>query len=107
MISERVNRERPCRTLFIRNIKYETSSDEVRQKFEDHGDVKTFFDLIANRGMVFVTYVSRGASRRSTCTDMTPQFDLRAAERARERLQGSEVSGRPVSYLRSRSEETS
>lgn len=26
--------------------------------FEEHGDIKTFFDLIANRGMVFVTYVS-------------------------------------------------
>jgi len=25
--------------------------------FEEHGDIKTFFDLIANRGMVFVTYV--------------------------------------------------
>lgn len=26
--------------------------------FEEHGEIKTFFDLIANRGMVFVTYVS-------------------------------------------------
>ena len=25
--------------------------------FEEHGEIKTFFDLIANRGMVFVTYV--------------------------------------------------
>ena len=25
--------------------------------FEEHGDIKTFFDLIANRGMVFVTFV--------------------------------------------------
>jgi RNA recognition motif-containing protein len=58
IISDRVNREKPCRTLFIRNIKYETNSDDVRRKFEEHGDVKTFFDLISNRGMVFVTYVS-------------------------------------------------
>jgi hypothetical protein len=28
------------------------------------------------------------------------QYDLRAAERARERLQGSEISGRPVSLQR-------
>ena len=28
------------------------------------------------------------------------QYDLRAAERARERLQGSEISGRPVSWRR-------
>ncbi|KAL1951220.1 hypothetical protein VTO73DRAFT_369 [Trametes versicolor] len=79
IIEERLQRERPCRTLFIRNIKYETSSEDVRRLFEEHGEIKTFFDLIANRGMVFVTY-----------------FDLRAAERARDRLQGSEISGRPI-----------
>ncbi|TBU34420.1 hypothetical protein BD311DRAFT_746126 [Dichomitus squalens] len=79
IIEERIQRERPCRTLFIRNIKYETSSEDVRQLFEEHGEIKTFFDLIANRGMVFVTY-----------------YDLRAAERARDRLQGSEISGRPI-----------
>ncbi len=37
---------------------YETSSEDVRRLFEEHGEIKTFFDLIANRGMVFVTYVS-------------------------------------------------
>ncbi|KAF9055909.1 hypothetical protein BJ165DRAFT_457336 [Panaeolus papilionaceus] len=79
IIEERIQRERPCRTLFIRNIKYETPSEEVRRIFEEHGEIKTFFDLISTRGMVFVTY-----------------FDLRAAERARDRLQGSEISGRPI-----------
>ncbi|KAI9057032.1 hypothetical protein FKP32DRAFT_1598516 [Trametes sanguinea] len=79
IIEERIQREKPCRTLFIRNIKYETNSDDVRRLFEEHGDIKTFFDLIANRGMVFVTF-----------------YDLRAAERARDRLQGSEISGRPI-----------
>ncbi len=29
----------------------------MRAKFEQHGEIKTFFDLIQNRGMVFVTYV--------------------------------------------------
>ncbi|KAI6154016.1 hypothetical protein BKA82DRAFT_4096529 [Pisolithus tinctorius] len=79
IIEERIQRERPCRTLFIRNIKYETNSEDVRRSFEEHGNIKTFFDLIATRGMVFVTY-----------------YDLRSAERARERLQGSEISGRPI-----------
>ncbi|CAA7264776.1 unnamed protein product [Cyclocybe aegerita] len=79
IIEERIQREKPCRTLFIRNIKYETPSEDVRRIFEEHGEIKTFFDLISTRGMVFVTY-----------------FDLRAAERARERLQGSEISGRPI-----------
>ncbi|KAG6901867.1 hypothetical protein C0995_007093 [Termitomyces sp. Mi166 len=58
---------------------YETVSEEVRALFEEHGEIKTFFDLISTRGMVFVTY-----------------YDLRAAERARERLQGSAISGRPI-----------
>ena len=38
-------------------IQYETPSDDVRRLFEEHGEIKTFFDLIGNRGMVFVTYV--------------------------------------------------
>ncbi|KAJ1302739.1 hypothetical protein OPQ81_003051 [Rhizoctonia solani] len=79
LIEQRIKRERPCRTLFIRNIKYETDSASVRRQFEEFGEIKTFFDLIANRGMVFVTY-----------------YDVRAAERARERLQDSEISGRPI-----------
>jgi RNA recognition motif-containing protein len=75
IIEERIQRERPCRTLFIRNIKasrirelpdknlplicmqYETNSDDVRRQFEEFGSIKTFFDLISTRGMVFVTYV--------------------------------------------------
>lgn len=39
-------------------MQYETNSDDVRALFEEHGEIKTFFDLIATRGMVFVTYVS-------------------------------------------------
>lgn len=79
LIEERIQRERPCRTLFIRNIKYETSSEDVRRQFEEYGEIKSFYDLVSSRGMVFVTY-----------------FDLRAAERARERLQGAEIAGRPI-----------
>jgi hypothetical protein len=39
-------------------LQYETNSEDVRRMFEEHGDIKTFFDLISTRGMVFVTYVS-------------------------------------------------
>ncbi|TFL03345.1 hypothetical protein BDV98DRAFT_381940 [Pterulicium gracile] len=60
-------------------VQYETNSDDVYRRFSAHGDIKTFFDLISNRGMVFVTY-----------------YDLRHAERARDHLQGSEISGRPI-----------
>ncbi|KZT56120.1 hypothetical protein CALCODRAFT_497815 [Calocera cornea HHB12733] len=79
LIEERIQRERPCRTLFIRNIKYESNGEAIRARFEEFGEIKTFFDLIATRGMVFVTF-----------------FDLRAAERARDRLQGTDISGRPI-----------
>ena len=79
-----------------RDAQYETNSEDVRRQFEEHGDIKTFFDLIATRGMVFVTYVRNEAYDVSLLALMLVQFDLRAAERARERLQGSEISGRPV-----------
>ncbi|GAB1526034.1 hypothetical protein RhiTH_009200 [Rhizoctonia solani] len=65
--------------LLNKESNYETDSTSVRRQFEEFGEIKTFFDLIANRGMVFVTY-----------------YDVRAAERARERLQDSEISGRPI-----------
>ncbi|KAJ7841814.1 hypothetical protein B0H14DRAFT_3869072, partial [Mycena olivaceomarginata] len=74
IIEERIQRERPCRTLFIRNIQYDTDDRAVRNIFEEHGEIQSFFDLISTRGMMFLTY----------------------AERARDRLQGSEISGRPI-----------
>jgi hypothetical protein len=40
---------------------YEANSDEIRRSFEYHGEIKSFFDLIANRGIAFVTYVRPGA----------------------------------------------
>lgn len=43
------------------------------------GDIKIFFDLISTRGMAFITY-----------------YDLRAATMAKEKLQGTDVSGRPI-----------
>jgi len=43
------------------------------------GQIKIFFDLISTRGMAFITY-----------------YDLRAATMAKERLQGTDVSGRPI-----------
>ena len=44
--------------LMTHVTQYETNSEDVRHLFEEHGEIKTFFDLISNRGMVFVTYVS-------------------------------------------------
>lgn len=48
--------------------------------------------------MVFVTYVCRNRPFREALL-IKLQFDLRDAERARERLQDTEISGRPVSLI--------
>ncbi|KAF9232753.1 hypothetical protein BU15DRAFT_67186 [Melanogaster broomeanus] len=61
--------------LAMKSMNYETNSEDVHHSFEEHGEIKTFFDLIVTRGMVFITY-----------------YDLRAAKRARECLQGSEIN---------------
>jgi hypothetical protein len=49
---------------------YETNSDDVRHQFEEHGEIKTFFDLISTRGMVFVTYVSPARQCLSYCVSI-------------------------------------
>ena len=56
--SEKKEKERPSRTLFIRNIDYSVSGDELQKICETYGQMKKFFPLIENRGMAFVTYVS-------------------------------------------------
>ncbi|PWN50640.1 hypothetical protein IE53DRAFT_315391, partial [Violaceomyces palustris] len=72
-------KERPCRTLFTRNIAFEVNSDLVKQNFERFGEIKTFFDLVAKRGIVFVTY-----------------YDSRAAEAAKNQLNGMHYNGRAI-----------
>lgn len=39
-------------------VKYEAEADELRTAFEQFGDIKTYFDLVKQRGMIFITYVS-------------------------------------------------
>jgi len=79
MVDARVALERPCRTLFIRNIQYNMTVDNVREKFEQYGEIKTFFSLIETRGMLFVTY-----------------YDIRAAEQAKLAMQNTELNGRKI-----------
>ncbi|KAJ9100559.1 hypothetical protein QFC21_003602 [Naganishia friedmannii] len=81
-VDERVQHERPCRTLFVRNVNYDADSSKIKADFERYGDIKTFFDIINNRGMAFITY-----------------FDLRAAEEARNGMHDSLVNGRPGSLM--------
>jgi RNA recognition motif-containing protein len=48
----------PTRTLFVRNIQFQTSIDEIVSMLEQYGALKTTFDLIAKRGLAFITFVS-------------------------------------------------
>ena len=50
--------EKPTRTLFVRNIDYNATEDEVREVFEKYGYVQGVFSRIDSRGMAFVTFVS-------------------------------------------------
>ncbi|KAJ3049214.1 hypothetical protein HK097_009762 [Rhizophlyctis rosea] len=72
-------KERPCRTLFIRNIDYNATESEVRMVFGRYGAIKSIFDLINRRGMVFLTY-----------------WDLRSAERALTDLKHFDFRGRMI-----------
>lgn len=89
-VDERVQHERPCRTLFVRNVsvsvsaprkhvdtlrlmstsccvycvrQYDADSSKIKADFERYGDIKTFFDIINNRGMAFITYVRLATKR--------------------------------------------
>ncbi|KAI8982310.1 hypothetical protein BDF20DRAFT_463588 [Mycotypha africana] len=78
-IESRVAREKPCRTLFVRNVQYAIPENEVRALFEKHGEIKDVFNLIENRGMIFITF-----------------YDVRAAERAKHALQGTYLAERKI-----------
>lgn len=51
-------KDRHTRTLFVRNIAYECSEDELRQMFERYGEIKKLYSLVEKKGMAFITYVS-------------------------------------------------
>ncbi|WFD35560.1 hypothetical protein MCUN1_002416 [Malassezia cuniculi] len=77
--AERPEDSKPCRTLFVRNVTFEIDIPAFRAEFERFGAIKTFFDLIQRRGMVFVTY-----------------YDTRAAEQAKLHLNNKTFLGRAL-----------
>ncbi|ORY94779.1 hypothetical protein BCR43DRAFT_494578 [Syncephalastrum racemosum] len=78
-IESRLAREKPCRTLFVRNVQYEIRADEIRDMFAEFGEIKDVFDLIEGRGMIFVTF-----------------YDIRAAEAAKNNTQGMILADRKI-----------
>ncbi|KAF9927252.1 hypothetical protein FBU30_003363 [Linnemannia zychae] len=78
-IDERASLERPNRSLFVRNIDYNTSVEDVRAMFEPYGDIQSLFSLIDSRGMIFITY-----------------YDIRAAEYAKKEANEKLLNDRPL-----------
>ncbi|GJJ75091.1 hypothetical protein EMPS_07449 [Entomortierella parvispora] len=79
LIEERIKRERPNRTLFIRNLGYNADLEDVRALYAPFGEIKSLYSLIENRGLAFITY-----------------FDIRAAEYAKRETHGMELDGREL-----------
>lgn len=56
-IEERIQQERPCRTLFVRNVQYDADPESLRLQFESFGQIKNFYEMVSKRGMIFISYV--------------------------------------------------
>jgi hypothetical protein len=72
-------KEKPCRTLFVRNVQYDTLESDVKALFDKYGEVKDVFNLIQSRGMIFVTF-----------------YDVRAAEEAKRAMQDIYLKDRKI-----------
>lgn len=72
-------KERPCRTLFVRNVHFDITEDQIRKIFEKYGDIKGIYNLLGKRGLAFITF-----------------YDLRAAEKAKREMQEFDLNGRKI-----------
>ncbi|KAG0240605.1 hypothetical protein BGW41_006786 [Actinomortierella wolfii] len=77
LIEKRLSMERPCRSLFIRNIGYSTSDEVIREIYSAYGELQNFHTLLDRRGMAFISY-----------------YDLRHAENAKAGTHGQLVDSR-------------
>lgn len=56
------------------------TADEVRAKFAEIGDIKTFFDLVEKRAMAFITYVSVVCQTLASARSFLDDDEARATE---------------------------
>mgnify|MGYP001759574649 FL=1 len=70
---------KPCRTLFVRNVAFEVDMLMLRADFAAFGEIRTWFDIVQRRGMLFVTY-----------------YDTRAADNARVHMDKKVYEGRAL-----------
>ncbi|KAG0343877.1 hypothetical protein BG004_004922, partial [Podila humilis] len=67
LIEQRIARERPNRTLFVRNIEnIDISEQDMRDLYSPYGDIRDVCNLIDSRGIMFISF-----------------YDIRAAEYAK------------------------
>lgn len=85
-------KERPNRTLFVRNLDFEADVAEIRAAFEPFGTVRSVFDLVRKRGICFLTY-----------------YDLRSSMEAKRAMHGQPIGasrrGIDIHYNLPRSED--
>eukprot|EP00835_Amoeboradix_gromovi_P005291 NODE_484_length_7802_cov_0.227184.p3 type:complete len:175 gc:universal NODE_484_length_7802_cov_0.227184:1068-1592(+) len=74
-----VRRETSVRTLFIRNVDYNITEDDIVQLFSKYGEIKRSFFLIEKRGIAFVTF-----------------YDIRSAEHAIKDLKNYKLGNRII-----------
>ncbi|KAL2494623.1 Protein MEI2-like 5 [Forsythia ovata] len=71
--------EHPSRTLFVRNINSNVEDSELRNLFEQHGDIRTLYTACKHRGFVMISY-----------------YDIRAAQTAMRALQNKPLRRRKL-----------
>eukprot|EP00842_Homolaphlyctis_polyrhiza_P000173 jgi/Hompol1/1156/HPOL_001332-RA len=47
-----------CRTLFVRNLPYKATDEDIRGLFGPYGEIKSLFSIISTRGLAFITFMS-------------------------------------------------
>jgi len=68
------------RTLFIRNVQFDTKEEQVLAKFTPFGDIKTIFNLVAKRGLIFITFNDLRSSENAMATLSSLEFNGRRAD---------------------------
>ncbi|KAK7318343.1 hypothetical protein RJT34_03042 [Clitoria ternatea] len=71
--------EQPSRTLFVRNINSSVEDSELKDLFEQYGDIRTIYTACKHRGFVMISY-----------------HDLRAAQNAMQALQNRSLRSRKL-----------
>ncbi|KAJ0973540.1 hypothetical protein J5N97_021499 [Dioscorea zingiberensis] len=71
--------EHPSRTLFVRNINSSVEDAELKDLFEQYGDIRTLYTACKHRGFVMISY-----------------FDIRAARNAMRALQNKPLRRRKL-----------